>query len=1409
MKLYSKWYENPLCLKIQKDKYRHDGETSVFDMINRIKNSIADKEVSDAVGTLIEQGSLSFGGRINYGAGSKGKFNATTSNCYIMPHPEDSVEDIMKIGTEMTTVFKSGGGVGVDISHLRPNGAITHNAARISTGAVSFMNIYNAIGETMGFHGRRGATLIGLDCSHPDIEDFINIRKTKSLSAMNISVKVTNEFLDAVKNDLEYVLHFHVDATGEDINKPIKAKKIWDELCEMAWDYGDPGLLYMDNINSNNFQSNNPKFKIEICNPCVTGTTPILTDEGYFHIKDLVGKEVNIWNGMQWSTVKPRITGHDQKMKRITLSNGMSLDCTWYHKWIMTDGSRKEAQDLSVGESLSKWSYPVLDIGTNSLDAKEAYTHGFYSGDGTVGLNEIALYDSKRELVPYMLISELRETPSNPNRLTAKIYSEKLRYNKTWVPSTQYDVNTRLNWLAGLIDSDGTLNDPSGSVTISSINKDFLKNVQLMLTTLGVHSSVTLMRSSGIKSMPANNGTGEYKDYYCQDCYRVIISGFNMFKLLQLGLKLFRINIDNIKPNRDASKFVTIVSIEDIPDEETVYCVNEPFNHSVVFNGIMTANCSEYTGPAGNSCNLGSLNLYNFIDNKFSNTAKLNTNRLYFAVKTSIKALDNILDYGYDLQPLQIFKDNIDQWRSIGLGFFGLADAMIALKIKYDSPEGVNFARYVAFIMQASAMAASIEYAKEKGCFKLCNKTALLHNDLVNKVINDANNKFKGFNIPEPLIDDISHFKRNIKKYGMRNSQLLSIAPTGTISLMANEASSGIEPIFKVFMKRTSHGMEDKKIFFNVVAHSVAQLISYNNYNSSIKINEDIENVTDETLSSILTTVKQLYPFVIEAEELDPFMKINVQSAVQEYVDNAISSTINLKESATIDDVSKIFLSSGEAGLKGITVFRENCKRLSILTGISDKKKEEEKPKKSINNERNKCTVEYIKNINNYLKENNQSLHDKKNKIKLNLDNTEDDDILLKKELLEADKKYNNDYSIIEKEVVVETVGNDGNDNDAEDIGLNNTIYMNYSYISGVIIDKAFAINGTKYYNENTKTIQTSHENNEIISGVVVNIKRINLEPINKESNSNKYINNYTIDISVPVNKSGSKKHINTKLECRIIDNKFLFKCNEPSIKAVVLKVYDLVKLNKNNETNSCSKSTCDACSNKCYGEKEHPTPVIIDDSDFQYQNKMDYLLPIPAAEMHKDSNGKEDGLEGKTYIRHSACVPRMYISINHDKNNNIFEVFLTKALDGGCTANIATITNLVSLSLRSGIKVEKIVEKLKQNICSACAKRRIDKKDNDISLSCGYALATALESEYKRLKSINRDIPQNSIKKEKVDIPDEISKPEKNENNTKSNNSLDVIDMGGGKCPDCGNLTIFPDGKCVTCKYCGWSKCE
>jgi len=167
------------------------------------------KEWEDKFYWLMEDFKFIPGGRILFGAGNPRR--ATLLNCYVLPIKEDSIEGIFETAKEMARTYSFGGGVGVDISILRPKGAVVNNAAIFSTGSVSFMEIFSQTTGTIGQAGRRGALMITIHCAHPDVEEFIVIKndpERRRVRYANISVLVSDEFMEAVEKDEEWELWY-------------------------------------------------------------------------------------------------------------------------------------------------------------------------------------------------------------------------------------------------------------------------------------------------------------------------------------------------------------------------------------------------------------------------------------------------------------------------------------------------------------------------------------------------------------------------------------------------------------------------------------------------------------------------------------------------------------------------------------------------------------------------------------------------------------------------------------------------------------------------------------------------------------------------------------------------------------------------------------------------------------------------------------------------------------------------------------------------------------------------------------------------------------------------------------------------------------------------------------------------
>ncbi|UPA31666.1 adenosylcobalamin-dependent ribonucleoside-diphosphate reductase [Terrisporobacter glycolicus] len=265
----SKWIMDELQKSIWKNKYQYKDE-SFNEWVARISGG------NPKIAKLIRERKFLFAGRILANRGLyRDNIKVTYSNCYVLQPPEDNIESIFDTAKNLARTFSYGGGVGIDISKLRPNGAAVHNAAKTTSGAVSFMDLYSMTTGLIGQKGRRGALMISMDISHPDIDEFIDVKTDlQKVTKANISVKISDEFMEAVKNKETYTCKFIVESTKEEIVKEVNAYDLFMKLVRNNWDYAEPGMLFWDNISKYHLLSEDKEFKHDGVNPCAEEPLP-------------------------------------------------------------------------------------------------------------------------------------------------------------------------------------------------------------------------------------------------------------------------------------------------------------------------------------------------------------------------------------------------------------------------------------------------------------------------------------------------------------------------------------------------------------------------------------------------------------------------------------------------------------------------------------------------------------------------------------------------------------------------------------------------------------------------------------------------------------------------------------------------------------------------------------------------------------------------------------------------------------------------------------------------------------------------------------------------------------------------------------------------------------------------------
>ena len=786
--------DNELGIDIWKRKYQYNNE-SFDEWLDRVSGG--DEEVKQ----LIIEKKFLFGGRIlaNRGLAKNGR-KITYSNCYVMTPPEDNLESIFECASKLARTYSYGGGCGIDISKLSPKGAKIHNAAKETTGAVSFMDLYSMVTGLIGQNGRRGALMISLDCSHPDVEEFIKIKTDLDrVTKANISVRISDKFMHAVQDDADYCLYFDREETGEHIEKWVNARELFHLIAKTNWDYAEPGALFWDRIKSWNLLSEDSNFEFAGTNPCLVGDTMIQTTDGVKRIKDLVGTHPDVF----------------------------CMD---------------ETGKLVIRTATKVWktrnNAPLVQV--NHLRGHLVCTpdHLIY----TINRGWVAAKD----LLPKDRLNGLGVSMMGETHCCYKLTSDKKYHSAHRFILSHYEDITGMD--------------------VHHIDGNPLNNIKSNLQALnhGVHSVIT------------NIG---HKSYCNQDP----ITGKWIKRDNKKSRSKLQVNQTNLGKN-----FI-VTSVEFLDYTEDVYDMEIPDVHNFIAENIVVHNCAEEPLPSGGACLLGSINLSEFVNNPFTTKARFDLSEFERVVSIGVWALNDVLDEGLPLHPLQEQQDCVRNWRQIGLGIMGLADCLIKLGITYGSKEAIMFCKTVSNAMINTAVLESTELAYDYGTYPKYNPSAV------------ASSRFYIANITD-------HVKAAVRDHGLRNSQLLTIAPTGTLSTMLG-ISGGIEPIYANYYTRKTESLYGEEKYYKVYTPIVKQYMDAND--------------VDDT---------QLPKYFVTAMDLDYKARINMQAAWQYSVDASISSTVNVPNSFTVEETEDLYKYAWQRGLKGITIFRDGCARLGVLS---------------------------------------------------------------------------------------------------------------------------------------------------------------------------------------------------------------------------------------------------------------------------------------------------------------------------------------------------------------------------------------------------------------------------------------------------------------------------------------------
>jgi len=862
--------------------------------------------------------------------------------CFVLP-VEDDLEQIYDSVKNAALVHQSGGGTGFSFSRLRPKGDVVKSTNGVASGPVSFMKVFDASTEIIKQGGkRRGANMGVLRVDHPDILHFITAKSQKQeLQNFNISVALTEKFMDRVEKGETYDL---VNPRNNEVANRLNAEKVFDLIATLAWNSGDPGIIFLDRINEENPTPD--AGEIESTNPCFTGDTRIYTSEGLRKAEELSqeGEENEIILDSRES--EERVTKASNVFKtgekhtyNLKTEEGYELKVTGNHKIKTNSGTWKEARELQPGDEIH-----ILDREGKFPDKKElpfevkkefkgengkTYEYnfpekwseelgqvlGWLIGDGwlrsgdenrrvgfTFSQEDKEIMESLKPVINDWYGNDIQEIERD-NEVYHLSYHSKYfvdyfkklgvksaKSERKEVPETLYTApkETVRGFLQALFTADGSFQgnlERGGQVRLSQSNLSLLKEVQKLLLNFGIFSKIyENRREEGKKRLP--DGKGGKKEYQVKAQHDLAISKENLQKFkAEIGFisdrkqKQLEKHLNKMEKKPYKEKFKATFRKKKKNGKEPVYDLKEPKTHTLVANGMVIHNCGEQPLLPYEACNLGSIKLSNHVKENEDGEAEIDWEKLRETTHKAIRFLDNVIDRSE--YPLEKIAEKVKRNRKVGLGVMGFAEMLVKLGVKYDSEEGVKTGRKVMKFINEEAKKASAELAEERG-------------------------PFPGY--------ETSVYGQDPEEPELRNATRTTIAPTGTISIIAN-CTGGIEPMFAINYIRN--------VLDNTRLIETNDLFEKEARQRGIYSQELMAEVAKkggcQNMDKVPEDMKQKYR---TAHDIAPKWHVKMQAAFQDHVNNAVSKTINFPKDASIEDFKEAYKLAYKEGCKGLTVYR-------------------------------------------------------------------------------------------------------------------------------------------------------------------------------------------------------------------------------------------------------------------------------------------------------------------------------------------------------------------------------------------------------------------------------------------------------------------------------------------------------
>ena len=656
--------------------------------------------------------------------------------------------------------------------------------------------------------------MLSISVNHPDVMDFIKIKRDgTSVTGANISIKINNEFMKAVENDEDYLLRFPCDFSipkdlmfdieyntlvklphSEDVRydyknpegvksnpkyiKRIKAKEYWEEIIKSAHGYAEPGIIFVDNHHDYSPDGAYPQFKGVTTNPCFSYETKILTAHGYEKIGDLEGQDIDFVNKDGKIVSGIVFKSGEKATYTLNLSNKETIVTTIDHRFMLTDGSEKQAQFITKEDRLM----PFFIINDK---INEFVKYGFIQGDGCTGR-----LDSTAHLGIEVNIGEKDEDIAKlfNVKTTGKIYlggfneilkelgfDSSILPNRT-LPTTFYNwsPDNKLMFLKGLWSANGSI-IKGHRISFKSTCKELILELSNVLQEFGIDNYFTTNKA---KEVEFSNGI-----YLCKESYDLNISKYRaVLKFAENIGFVHNYKQDSLK-ELILAKAPKILSAK-ITEVKPVYdfSLNDD-THWGVIQGVIAHNCGEIFMQPYDACRLIALNLYSFVKNPFTKDAEFDSDKFYRITYEAMRLSDDLIDLelehidrilekiSNDSQSSAIkyterklwlnIKETAEASRRTGLGFTALGDCLAALGYKYDSEEALLFIEQIMHIKMESELDCTIDLAILRGTFEGWSK----EKEFINQPDIVGMNDFYDFvliNFPTQAKRMMQHGRRNV-----------------------------------------------------------------------------------------------------------------------------------------------------------------------------------------------------------------------------------------------------------------------------------------------------------------------------------------------------------------------------------------------------------------------------------------------------------------------------------------------------------------------------------------------------------------------------------------------------------------------------------------------------------------------